>query len=200
MSTAIVIDELYTRFENDVDVGIGFVYCNFRRKQEQNPKNLMASLLKQLLQGLPSMPNSLLQLYERHMLKKSLPSLEEIIQALQSISSEFCRVFIIVDALDECQDLDGGHRTFLAELFTLQSKVAANIFATSRFIPEVEKEFEGRGAQLEIRANHEDLERYLDGHMMRLPSFVLRSPDLQNEIKDAIIKAVDGMYVSSALS
>jgi hypothetical protein len=33
--------------------------------------------------------------------------------------------------------------------------------------------------------------------MSRLPSFVLRSPDLQEEIKTEIMKAVDGMYVSS---
>jgi hypothetical protein len=52
---------------------------------------------------------------------------------------------------------------------------------------------------LEIRANNEDVQRYLDGHMSRLPSFVSRSSDLKEEIKSEIIKAVDGMYVSSTL-
>ncbi len=63
---------------------------------------------------------------------------------------------------------------------------------TSRFIPEIVKNFEG-SISLEIRASDEDVRRYLEGHMSRLPSFVLRGLDLQEEIKTEIIKAVDGM-------
>jgi hypothetical protein len=37
--------------------------------------------------------------------------------------------------------------------------------------------------------------RYLEGHMFRLPGFVVRSLELQEEIKTNIVKAVDGMYV-----
>jgi len=48
---------------------------------------------------------------------------------------------------------------------------------------------------LKIHASVEDVKRYLDGHMSRLPSFVSRNPDLQEELKAEIIKAVDGMYV-----
>lgn len=49
---------------------------------------------------------------------------------------------------------------------------------------------------MEIRANDEDVQKYLDGHISRLPSCVLRNPALQEKIKTEIIKAVDGMYVS----
>ena len=48
---------------------------------------------------------------------------------------------------------------------------------------------------LEIRATKEDVRRYLDGHMFRLPGFVARSLELQEEIKTDIVKVVDGMYV-----
>jgi hypothetical protein len=48
---------------------------------------------------------------------------------------------------------------------------------------------------LEIRASEGDVRRYLDGHMFRLPGFVARSLELQEEIKMDIIKAADGMYV-----
>jgi hypothetical protein len=82
----------------------------------------------------------------------------------------------------------------LSEIFSLQAKTGASLFATSRFIPEIMKEFEG-SASLEIHASDEDIQRYLDGHMSLLPSFVLRSLDLQEEIKTKITKAVDGMCV-----
>jgi len=48
-------------------------------------------------------------------------------------------------------------------------------------------------SKLEIRASKEDVQRYLDGHMFQLPGFVVRSLELQVEIKNAIIKATDGM-------
>ena len=31
MITSIVVDNLYTRFENDGSIGIAYIYCNFRR-------------------------------------------------------------------------------------------------------------------------------------------------------------------------
>jgi hypothetical protein len=46
---------------------------------------------------------------------------------------------------------------------------------------------------VDIRASDNDVRRYLEGHISQLPSFVLRSPDLQEKIKTKIIEAVDGM-------
>ena len=58
------------------------------------------------------------------------------------------------------------------------------------------KEFEG-SVSLEIRATNEDVQRYLDGHISQLPSFVKRNPDLQGKIKIEIARTVDGMSVPS---
>jgi hypothetical protein len=68
-------------------------------------------------------------------------------------------------------------------------------FATSRFIPEIREKFEG-SISLEIRASSEDVGRYLDHHIFRLPGFVGRSPALQEEIKGKIMQSVQGMYVT----
>jgi hypothetical protein len=69
-----------------------------------------------------------------------------------------------------------------------------NLFITSRPIPSIEKEFEGN-LTLEIRASEEDVRRYLDDHLVGFPRFVDENPELREEIKTAIIKAVNGMYV-----
>jgi DNA replication protein DnaC len=44
--TSIIVGELITRFRNDKSVGIAYIYCNFRRKDEQKINDLLASLLK----------------------------------------------------------------------------------------------------------------------------------------------------------
>jgi hypothetical protein len=94
---------------------------------------------------------------------------------------------------------DGGRRKFLSELLELQKKVGANLFATSRFIPDITNVLEEKGVKMEINASEEDVRRYLDGHVTRLPSFVLRSLNLREEIKTEIVKAVRGMYVFHSL-
>jgi Cdc6-like AAA superfamily ATPase len=192
--TAVVVEELLTRFENDGNISIAYLYCNYQRQNEQNLRDLFASLLKQLIQEQPSIPDSMKTLYDRHKDKRTRPSLEEILQILQTVAAIYSRVFIVVDALDECQTSDGCRQRFLSGLFNLQAKFKANLFVTSRPIASIDKEFEGN-SKLEIRASEEDICRYLEGHSFRLPQFVARSLALQEEIKTYIIKAVDGMYV-----
>ena len=192
MITSIVVDNLCSRFGNDGSIGIAYLYCNFRQQQDQKPVHLLASLLGQLVQGQPSVSNSMQSLYESHKAKRTRPSFDEISHALQSIMAGYSRTFIVIDALDECGISDGSYRKFLSEIFNLQAKTRANLFATSRLIPDITDEFRG-SPSLEIRANDGDVRRYLDGHMSQLRSFVSRNHNLQEEIKTEIVKAVDGM-------
>lgn len=197
--TAHAVDHLEAKFQNEASTGIAYLYCNFRRQHEQKPSNLLESILKQLVQKQCTVPESVRSLYSHHTTtKQTRPLVEEISKVLRSVITNYSRCFIIVDALDECQISDGGRKQFLSEIFDLQIQTGINVFATSRFIPDIEKYFEG-SITVEIRASDEDVERYVDGHMSRLPLFVSRSPDLQDKIKTKIKTAVDGMYVSMLL-
>lgn len=194
MIASIVVDHLYVKYQTDPSVGIAYLYCNFRRQDEQKPVDLLASLVKRLIHGRSTLPKSLEDLYERHRIKQTRPSFDEISKELQSIVASYSTTFIVIDALDECQVSDGGPTKFLSEILRLQTVTKANLFVTSRFIPHIVEEFQG-AVNLEIRASEEDVRRYLDGHMSRLPSFVRRNLDIQEQIKAEIAKAVDGMYV-----
>jgi hypothetical protein len=190
--TSIMVDDLIIRFQNDPTVSIAYIYCNFQRKDEQKIDDLLASLLKQLAQGQSSLPDSVKDLYDRHKVKRTQPSLDETIRSLHSVAAMYSRVFIVVDALDECQVSDNCQSRFLSEIFNLQVKYGTNIFATSRFIPGITKKFNG-STLLEIRAHDVDVRKYLDSHISQSESKFLRS--YHEEIKAEITKAVDGMYV-----
>jgi Cdc6-like AAA superfamily ATPase len=190
---ATVVDYLCTKFQNEASVGIAYIYCNFRSQEKQRSADLLTSLLRQLVQGQPSVPDDVKNLYERHK-DKPRPPPDDVSKILHAVMSDYSRTFIIIDALDECQISDDSRNQFLSEIFNLRTKTGANIFATSRFIPEIMKRFEGC-VSLEIRASIDDVERYLDGHILRLPLCVSRSYALQENIKAEITKAVDGMYV-----
>lgn len=197
--TSIVVEDLSVRYQNDSSIGIAYLYCNFRRQHEQKIEDLLASLLKQFIQEQPSIPDSVNFLYNRHKEKRTRPSFEDISKVLDSVTATYPRTFIIVDALDECQATDGCRARFLSEIFKLQAWNGTNIFATSRFIPEIVQKLKkfGGSVSLEIRARNADVRTYLDGRVSQLPGFVARSPELQEEIKSEIVKAVDGMYVIS---
>ena len=193
--TSIVVDKLTTLSSKDTSIGVAYVYCSFRLQQEQMAKDLLASLLKQLAQGRPSLPDSVRSLYDRYKDKPTGPSFDEFSRTLQSVAALYSRIFIIIDALDECQTSDGCRSKFLEKVFNLQTECGVNIFATSRFIPEIIKEFEG-SISLEIRAAEHDVRRYIDDHISHLQSFVGRNADLREEIKTGIVKTVDGMHVA----
>jgi predicted ATPase len=193
--TSIVVGDLSTRFEDESSNGIAYIYCNFKRKNEQRLEDLLANVLKQLAQARSSLPQSVKSLYDRCKFSKTRPSINDISIALCSVAAEFSRVFILIDALDECQVNDSCRAKLVLQLSQIQTKCGANLFATSRFIPDITERFE-REAWLEIRASEQDIKRYVDGHIDELPRFVRRDPELQEEISSKIIKATDGMYGS----
>jgi hypothetical protein len=193
--TSIVIDNLIAMFGSDENVGIAYIYCNFRQQDVQTAQGLLRNLLKQLAQGLSSLVDCVKDLYNRPGVKQSPPSFNSFSRALQSVAAMYSRVFIVVDALDECQAFGSCRSTFLSEIFSLQAKTGASFFATSRPIPDIEGEFKGCLTR-EILASDEDIHRYLDEHMSQLPKFILSLPELHKEIRTEITRAVEGMQVN----
>lgn len=190
--TSIVVEDLIKRHQSMPDVGIAYVYCNFRRGDTQKAVNLLESLLRQLVESQPCVPESVKSMYEQS--KTMRPSLSVFSELLQEVASLHSRVFIVIDALDECPISDGERETFLDKLSDLRKETKANVFATSRFIPEIEEMLEV-DVCLEICAKPEDVESYLVGHMGRLPRFVRRDEPLQKAIKTAILQSVKGMFL-----
>ncbi|KAF5633561.1 ankyrin protein [Fusarium sp. NRRL 25303] len=195
--TSIVINSLEDLFSNDKTVGIAYVYCNFQRQNDQTAKELLASLLKQLLQSLPAIPESIKLLYQRHKNNGSPPLLEDISSKLLSATKLFSRVFIIVDALDECRITDGTRKKFLEEIFKLQLHSKANVFITSRPMPDVKDQFQ-TSITLEVRATDADVERFLRGQMPQLPSF-FRRDGLEELVISQVVRSVKGMFLLAQL-
>jgi hypothetical protein len=194
--SSIIINDLHTRFSENPNIGIGYIYCNFRREQEQKIDDLLASLLKQFSRGWHCLPESVDLLYGKHKKNATRPILEEVSATLQSVVGLYAKVFIIVDALDECQTLDDCRGKLLSEIFRLQGKFTVNICATSRPISDVASIFD-RALCLVIHATKDDVALYLERHMGTLRSVVKTNPRLQEQIKTGISDAVDGMWVPS---
>jgi len=131
-------------------------------------------------------------LYKKHADRRSRPSLDEIITTLNSVVSYYSKVYIVLDGLDECADKDGTRSELITGLRSLQSRTNTNLMVTSRFITRVEQSFKGF-PMLEIRASDADVKQFVAGQIYRLPNYIRRNIDLQVEIQDRIVQAVDGI-------
>ncbi|KAF5542400.1 ankyrin repeat [Fusarium napiforme] len=193
--TSIVINELTTRFENDSTIGTAYIYCNYRQSDEQKVDNLLKSVLKQLVQGLASMPASLKALYDKHNVRKTRASVDEVSATIHSIAGLYSQIFIVFDALDELKDSDGCRNRFLDEISKLQAQYSAKLFTTSRFIPEIVERFEG-SKTINIRAQDEDVRSFLDGKISQSAQLLQTHHEM---IKSQITRAVDGMFLLAQL-
>ncbi|KAH8645696.1 ankyrin repeat-containing domain protein [Xylariales sp. PMI_506] len=194
--TSIVVESLLNTFHTDPSVGICYIYCNFNRHNEQQLGDLMLSLLKQLSQAQSGLNKSVKRLYDRSNERGTRPTLDQVCETLRVVAAGFSRVFVVVDALDECSVSCRGK--FITEILSLQSQIGVNVLATSRSIPDISDRFIDHTSK-NIRASDEDISRYIDENIALLPGFVNRNLKLRSEIKQSIMKLVDGMFLLAKL-
>jgi hypothetical protein len=133
-------------------------------------------------------------LHEHHSRRSTRPLLKEVFTTLKSVVKDYSRVYLVVDALDECPAEDGTRGRLLANILDLQKEAGTDLhlMVTSRFIPDIEEKFK-EALRLEVRASDEDVKKFVAGQMDRLPNVVQRNEELKDLVKNEITQAVDGM-------
>ena len=185
----------YLKQTVDEKTGMAFIYCNYKEKNDQIPVNLIASLLKQLVQTQAVIPSKLRSLYEQHSCRKTRPTLIECSELLRVELAAYSKAFIIIDALDECEETNGTRRDFIAQLLRLPPHVSLMI--TSRDVLSIQHKL-SHFCRLEVRARDADVRTYLERRIEReerLIRHVEAVPALRRTIVETIMKKVEGMSV-----
>ena len=186
-----MVDHL-KRTYTDAKVGIAFLYCSYK-DPDQTPENLIASLLRQFVQRLPSLPEEIRNMYKQYNKEQTRPSLAEYLHLLHKVARMFSQAFLLVDALDECKEEDGARERLLAALRQLSGSF--RLVVTSRWIPAIESEL-SEALKLEIRADNEDVARYVSSRVAttpRLMRHVVADPNLESIISRKIADNCHGM-------
>ncbi|KAJ7847153.1 ankyrin repeat-containing domain protein [Mycena olivaceomarginata] len=194
--TSIVVHDLETNQPNET-IGVAVLYLDHKEIGTQSPTNLLAAIWHQLVVAFEK-PISLKvkELYRKHHVRRTRPSLEEIYSVLRS-TVEHSSVFVVVDALDEYPE--DNRDTLLRCLWKLRP--AVRLMLTSRpgikichVIPNI--------PTLDVRATEEDILRYLDGQIKNSHRFQNHGdeiPNLRRLIKEKIVKQSDGMFLLAKL-
>ena len=170
--------------------GIAHIYCNYKETQNQNAENLVSKLLHQLLQQTDHVPKYIETLYEDHVKAGLRLGREEALATLRSIATSFAEVYIIIDALDECDPTILN--TFIRPLTKLPD---IRLLVTSRDLPYIERCF-ASWRRLAIRANEADIKSYVQDRIkeeVELADFVSEDEDLCEKIVGTLVQKSCGM-------
>lgn len=188
--TSIVIDHLVKHFENE-NVGVAWIYLNYREKDLQTIENLFASLLRQLIQKGGSDTEAMITSIGVSW-REGKPTFTGYKNMLQKALQQYSKTIIIIDALDESRTQD-LRKDLVSEVRSLRP--AINLLITSRPLRDID-DLLGDALQIKILARNEDVKKYLDGKMKgneNLRKLVDADPAVRDVIETLLMRSDDGM-------
>src|SRR5438046_1366183 len=107
------------------DAAIAYIYCSYREQHNQTVVNLIMSLLLQIVRKNDVIPDEIKSLYieHRNMRSKRMTCSKLLQQEVRRHS----KVFIVIDALDECPESNGIRESFLAEIRELLPSITTSV-------------------------------------------------------------------------
>jgi hypothetical protein len=153
---------------------------------------LIASLIQQLSMQQNTVPYEVRALYLSHRPSRTRPVLLEYLNVLRDLTAHFSQVYIVIDALDECEEVNGTRKTLIEELRNLSG---ARVLFTSRYLGDIEQMLHDV-PRLEVRASDSDIScflRYQIRKERRLVAFCKQDPTLHDDLIEKIIRQADGM-------
>ena len=180
-------------------VGLIYFYCDHQDPKKQTFRNFLGAGISQLLKQRPQCMEDIIELYTRKGGEAAgKPSIEECLQLLKTITLHFTTIYIVVDALDECSEVEA----FFAGLNRLRSsrppKMTVKVLLTSRQEVPIQRQILPYATQsLCLTTNiGPDIRRFITGQVhahVSTNKLKFRDPDLQRQIIAALCDGADGM-------
>ena len=195
--TSLVIDHLMQR-QQERGESVVYHYCDYRDENTQDPSKIWASLVRQLAMPISRVPQQLQKLYNKCSSSRRSPDVKELVSCFLEISASMSRVYIVIDALDECESVK--YRSRLLETIKGLKLPSMRVFMTSRDHPEDIKRSLRDATQIVVEAHKCDIERFLSYRIeeeMDLEDLV--DHEMKAEIISTIASAAEGMFLLPAL-
>ncbi|KAF2135816.1 uncharacterized protein K452DRAFT_209080, partial [Aplosporella prunicola CBS 121167] len=211
--SSIVVDKVRKRrTESSTDtasVGLAFAYFRYDKVDSQRPENVIAALTRKLASQLEKLPEDVVGLYETCYQNAQIPSLEQYSESFFSIAGQFLETFVVIDALDECNDKSRYFIFAFMEEVT-QRLPTAKIFLTSRpedSIRETLNTFQVPTTAIKAAGSKTDIATYarekLDlltrapqyGEGARTQRLEIQGAATKDKILDALLKRNDGTFL-----
>ena len=176
------------------DIAVAGLYCDFLSQQKQTIVNIMGALLKQLV-GRGGIPNYLREAFQRGQKEFGgrVPRLVDLMGMLKIAISSLPRVFICLDALDECLP------KYLPELCESLGDIVRECSRTRIFLTgrphvggDVQRYFP-KAVVIPISPSPGDIRDYVEMRLKRDTEPEAMNKELRAEIVRAILEKISDM-------
>jgi hypothetical protein len=210
---SVALDHL-TKYEfNEEKTCVIFAYYSYRYPERDNPTSLVSSFIKQLCSKLDHLPEKIEYFFRSTYNNAKIPAFEDMEPLLFDLLEAYSKVFIVIDALDECQALTQESRKpsllsgsrpkyrrkvldFINNLTSKQS-FCAKVLVTSRREEDIKDAFDRRSViKVDVALVDADIKAFLYDEIERQVQegyLKLQDPSLKNHILDTLAIRAQGM-------
>ena len=176
------------------DATVVFFYCEYQDAHKRDPRNILSAILSDLIRPLRShLPPSLASQISDILASNPPTTIELLGSMIRMVSDEHSRPFIVIDALDECDER--------AILFPVLGQISqhASVLVTSRDERDIRMGLD-QYIRYPIYMKSEDIADEITAfvntavtYRVRVGSLCVGNANLVEEIIQALISGSDGM-------
>ena len=179
------------------DVALTYFYFDFQSREKQLFRGLLSSMMVQISKWIPKASGVLRDLYKDKFSGQMPPEVQELKSTLHQMieDSKPRSVYIVIDALDECQE----RRDLLKFLKEIRdwNQGHVHLFATSRNEADLFDALDPVITQrisLEESVAAQDIIAYIQDHLQSDIRLSRWPEDVRKEIGTALLKGANGMF------
>ncbi|KAK4072975.1 uncharacterized protein Triagg1_5652 [Trichoderma aggressivum f. europaeum] len=198
-----VIHHLQREYKDDASTAVVYFYFTFSDAKRQESDGMLASLIKQVCCYRPNIPDLVNDLGD-YKKKGMRPSTEELQNSLISTLRGFTNVYIVIDALDECSNMNTQREELMEILHCILDTNLNNLhlFCTSRKESDIDAslhhQFSKPGREsLDLSSHLKEVERdigeYIDSTLTNA-KYSSWPIDIKAEVRKVLIEKSDGMF------
>jgi hypothetical protein len=196
-----MVDHLFNKAEKDRSIGVAYFYFDYQISV--SPRDIIASLLKQLClqKDKDAIPPSIAQLWRSrkdqapHDSQESLtsdgapkgPEFGELLAAFLTVATKFRRTYVCIDALDECSE---EHQHARDEILHRLRQSRCFLLVTSRRDIKCSEDF-SNVPQISITATPDDIEHYVT-------SVLKQHPELHDMVDNGLQRRISGVLADKS--
>ena len=179
---SVIVDHLREIASTD---RILFFYFDYKQQLDQTPLKILQTLLRQLLSTFPRLPPDIPDLSPEAVRRDGLPGWGRLVAILVELCKRAKNVFIVFDALDEC-DQHANRGPVIGLLKELIKSDARLLVASRPYPPDVEALLRDYST-IPVEASDSDIRAYLLNEIAQSPT---ASKIIDTGLQERIIKLI----------
>jgi hypothetical protein len=186
-----IIIDLFLESSSCETSPMAFFYFDHQDQLSQTTSSVLCCILRQLLEKLPEIPASVVELFKKRGPKGQIP-LHECERLLVDLASSLRQAYLVFDGLDESEH----QKSFLQSIQQLVRSRNVRLLVTSRpHIRDLTDIFQYY-PNLRIEAHEEDIKTYLYQELHRGGIYDIADEEFVNKLTLMLSQGAEGMYVS----